>query len=233
MKEAIISCACIRARAQRIRARMQRIRARTNGILMANAPGHVCISMYEGKSTCHQQGAVVSTCMQGEIASRFTRGSRPAIRGHQWSSVVISGHPRSSVVIRGHQWESRPAWRATRSVRCTRHSRVWQSAVACAAACRRRDPPSACRKSRVRRPRRDGSKSSGPDEGRNHRSSEVIRGHQRSSEVIRGQSRSSEVISGHQRSSAVIRGHPRSSEVIRGNQCTRMEIRHGIGRKLT
>jgi len=164
------------------------------------------------------------------FASRCTRGSRPAIRGHQWSSVVIRGHQLSSAVIRGHQWENRPAWRATRSVRCTRHSRVWQSAVACAAACRRRDQPSACRKSRVRRPRGDGSKSSGPDEGRNHRSSEVIRGHQRSSEVIRGQSRSSEVISGHQRSSAVIRGHPRSSEVIRGHQCTRMEIRHGIGR---
>ena len=150
------------------------------------------------------------------FASRCTRGSRPAIRGHQWSSAVTRGHQLSSAVISGHQWENRPAWRATRSVRCTRHSRVWQSAVACAAACRRRDQPSACHKSRVRRPRRDGSKSSGPDEGRNHRSSEVVRGHQRPSEVIRGHQRSVEVIRGHPRSSKVIRGHPRSSEVISG-----------------
>ena len=53
-----------------------------------------------------------------------------------------------------------------------------------------------------------------PDEGRNQRSSEVIRGHQRPSKVIRGHQRPSEVIRGHQRPSEVIRGNQRSSEVI-------------------
>ena len=43
-----------------------------------------------------------------------------------------------------------------------------------------------------------------PDEGRNQRSSEVIRGHQRPSKVIRGHQRPSEVIRGNQRSSEVI-----------------------------
>ena len=53
-----------------------------------------------------------------------------------------------------------------------------------------------------------------PDEGRNQRSSEVIRGHQRPSKVIRGHQRPSEVIRGNQRPSEVIRGNQRSSEVI-------------------
>ena len=53
-----------------------------------------------------------------------------------------------------------------------------------------------------------------PDEGRNQRSSEVIRGHQRPSVAIRGHQRLSEVIRGHQRPSEAIRGNQRSSEVI-------------------
>ena len=43
-----------------------------------------------------------------------------------------------------------------------------------------------------------------PDEGRNQRSSEVIRGHQWPSEAIRGYQRPSKVIIGNQRSSEVI-----------------------------
>ena len=54
----------------------------------------------------------------------------------------------------------------------------------------------------------------------NHRSSQVIRGHQRSSAVISGHHSSSELIRGHQRSSAVIRGHHSSSKVIIAHQCS-------------
>jgi hypothetical protein len=54
-----------------------------------------------------------------------------------------------------------------------------------------------------------------PDEGRNQKPSEVIRGHQRPSEVIRGHQRPSEAIRGHQRPSAAIRGD-HSVEVSRG-----------------
>ena len=57
-----------------------------------------------------------------------------------------------------------------------------------------------------------------PDEGRNQKPSEVIRGHQRPSVAIRGHQRLSEVIRGHQRPSEAIKGHQRPSEAIKGHQ---------------
>ena len=58
-----------------------------------------------------------------------------------------------------------------------------------------------------------------PDEARNQRLSEAIRGHQRPSEVIRGHQRSSEVIMCSRPPGAHTgRGHQRLSEVIRVNQ---------------